>query len=108
MPIHVAQRDEFGWYDTQVICDECGAAIQNAEDGYVEWRPTGRGADLHFTHKLCRSRFETSRRGRWSADELVNLPIRLAAALRLPIEVVPEEGPSVGYVLRGRLTSGEL
>jgi hypothetical protein len=108
MSLHVAESHPTGAYHAQIVCDECGGEIQTAADGNIEWRADGENSDLFFTHKLCRRRFERSRRGSWSTDELANLPIRLAASLRLPIEVVPEDGATVGYVLRGRLIAGDL
>jgi hypothetical protein len=60
-----AECSESGWYDAQVICDECGGRIQSAEDGLIEWRADGKDAEMCFTHKLCRGRFQRNRRGRW-------------------------------------------
>jgi hypothetical protein len=93
-----------GRLDLRVVCDECGTEIREADDGALCWRADRADTELCVTHGACRSRFERLRGGRWSSDSARHLPIRLAAALALPIEAV-ERGAALDYVLRGRLES---
>lgn len=90
-----------------VFCDHCGERIVGAEDGNYEWRwqDEGQGAELFFTHKLCCEPFEASRGGssEWCAEELRDLPIRLAANLGMPIDVRQTDGGLISYVLQGSL-----
>jgi hypothetical protein len=72
-----------------VLCDHCGEAITDAQDGNYQWSDALLQEDpttpMYFTHKACCDAFEQVRGGMqaWSAIGLECLPYLLARNLRL-------------------------
>jgi hypothetical protein len=102
MALRVSHDEKSGSVGLRVTCDECGAEIRDADDGAIIWPAADRDAGICFVHNLCRRRLERRRGGCWESDSPRNLPIRLAAALALPIET-SASASAIDYVLRGRL-----
>jgi hypothetical protein len=88
MPLRVIQ---VGNYDQPlIVCDHCGEAIADVDDGNYQWRFDGRGdypgAAVYFTHKKCCYPFEKANPGFWGAMTLDCLFVYLSNRLNLDLE----------------------
>jgi hypothetical protein len=94
----------------KIFCDHCLKIIETAEDGNYNWNldEQEKGAILCFTHKHCCRPFEKAREPEaWGAEELRDLPIRIASNLGLSI--APETTDrGLTYCLEGEIHSFDL
>jgi len=88
MPLRIVQNGDIGI--PTIVCDHCGEAITDVDDGNYHWRFDDRGdypgAPVYFTHKRCCFAFEKSNPAFWGALTLNYLFAFLTKGLNLNLE----------------------
>ena len=88
MPLRIVEDGRYN--KPTIVCDHCGEAITDVNDGNYQWRFDGRGdypgAAVYFTHKRCCHAFEQANPAPWGAMALDCLFVYLSNSLKLDWE----------------------
>lgn len=70
-------------YMPRVFCDYCNSEIATGEEGNYDWADSDLPTATYFTHKNCSDPFRAEHPEINMHDELMVLPLRLSANMRI-------------------------